>query len=252
MRRSIAVATALTMVFAACGDDDGDDDSTAAACDAYVAVERAFFVDEDVEAATAALQDFHDAAPDDVATQVEPFLTRLREDGEAAVESEEVGPAETAADEYALENCGDTDVELSAVDYALPGAPSELDAGRIAFRLTNDTQTDEVHEALLLRKKDGVAGTPHDALSRALGETISVDDTLAAFEQFTMVGGGFAEPAGGDTEDVFLVDVEPGEYILVCLLPVDTPQNIEPYVGGEEVEAERHLDRGMFTEISVT
>lgn len=67
-----------------------------------------------------------------------------------------------------------------------------------------------------------------------------------------MVGGGLAEPAGGDTEDVFLVDVEPGEYILVCLLPVDTAQNLEPYFGGEEVEAERHLDRGMFTEISVS
>lgn len=252
MRRSTAVIAALTMVLAACGDGGGDDEGTAAACDAYVAVDQAFFVDEDVEAGTVALQEFHDNAPDEVAAQVEPFLTRLREDGAAGLESEELVPAETAADDYAFENCGDTDVELSAVDYALSGAPSELDAGRIAFRLTNDTQTNEVHEALLLRKKDGVAGTPHEALSRGLGATISIDDTLAAFEPFAMVGGGLAEPAGGDTEDVFLVDVEPGEYILVCLLPVDTAQNLEPYFGGEEVEAERHLDRGMFTEISVS
>lgn len=178
MRRSTAVIAALTMVLAACGDGGGDDEGTAAACDAYVAVDQAFFVDEEVEAGTVALQEFHDNAPDEVAAQVEPFLTRLREDGAAGLESEELVPAETAADDYAFENCGDTDVELSAVDYALSGAPSELDAGRIAFRLTNDTQTNEVHEALLLRKKDGVAGTPHEALSRGLGATISVDDTL--------------------------------------------------------------------------
>lgn len=251
MRRFVTVLATLTMPFTACG-DYGDDDNTAAACDAYVAVDQAFFVDEDLEAGLAALQDFHDNAPDEVAAEVEPFVTRLREDGAAGLESEERVPAETAADDYAFENCGDTDVELSAVDYAFSGAPSELDAGRVALHLTNDTQTNEVHEALLLRKKDGVAGTAHEALSRGLGDAISVDDTLAAFEPFSMVGGGFAEPTGGDTEDVFLVDVEPGEYILVCLLPIDTAQNLEPYFGGEEIEAERHLERGMFTEISVS
>jgi hypothetical protein len=246
----IAVLLGVTAGVTACGDDDDD---TAAACDAFVAVDEELSINEDLEAGIAAVEAFVASAPDDVADAAEPFLVLLRDDPEAAFESEELAAAETATDDWARDNCADTRVDIEAVNFAFVGVPREVKAGRVAFTLTNHTQTDEVHEALLLRKNDDVTGSADEILSAALeGHTLSVETTLGAFEQFTFVGAGLVEPPGGDGYDVFVVDLEPGEYLLACLLPVDSPEHLDRYFAGEEVDSTYHFHSGMFAELTVS
>lgn len=268
--RWAGLTLATILVLAACGDDDGDaetagddttgaetatsvDAATEAACDAYVAIERAFSIDEDPEAGIAALQDFVAAAPADVAAEVEPAISPLEQDVEAALESAEVANAETTFDRYAFESCGDTLVEMDGVDFAFSGIPSEIEAGRVVFRFSNESLSGEFHEALVLRRDPAAEGSAHDALVAALGEApISVEGTYAVFEQMELVAVGFVEPEGGDTEDMFAVDMEPGEYVVACLLPANSPETLEPYFAGEDVDGHRHLEDGMFTEVTVT
>ena len=105
----------------------------------------------------------------------------------------------------------------------------------------------------MLCKNDGVDGPAHEVLAAALnGHPVSIETTLGSFEQFTFVGGGFVEPSGGDGFDVFVVDVEPGDYILACLLPENSAEEIGPYFEGEEVEGRYHFHHGMFAEFTVT
>src|SRR3990172_4124740 len=168
----LAVVTGLGLVAAACGGDDdggdgnGDDvpvapddgsvegDATAA-CDAFVAYSPAFDIDEDLEAGIASLKDFAAAVPEDVAAAVEPLISRLEEDPEAVFESEGAVPGDTEADQYALENCGDTRVDIEAFNFAFVGMPSELEAGRGAVDMINPTPTRGDHEGLLLPHHDG-------------------------------------------------------------------------------------------------
>src|SRR3990172_4098523 len=264
----LAVVTGLALVAAACGGDDdggdgnGDDvpvatddgsvegDATAA-CDAFVAYSQAFDIDEDLEAGIASLKDFAAAVPEDVAAAVEPLISRLDEDPEAVFESEGPVPGDTEADQFALENCGDTRVDIDAYNFAFVGMPSELEAGRVAFNMVNRTQTGEYHEALLLRQDDGVAETAHDQLVEALGEPISVEATINALEQFSFLSVAFLQPEALDPEDVFVADLEPGRYILACLLPVESSELLDAYFGGEEITGSRHSELGMFVEFTV-
>jgi hypothetical protein len=254
-RRWVAGAACFLLVLAACS-DDGDDDaqaatgdgSNAAACDAFVAVDEAAFA-EDMEGMIAAIEDFVATAPDDVAAEVEPLVPLLQSDPEAVEESEELAVAEAASDEWAWDNCADTRIDVEAQNFAFPGMPSEIDAGRVGFRLVNETQTDEFHEALVLRKNDDVAGSPSEVLIAALGDEVSVDNTLEAFADFELIGGGLVDPEG---DDIFLVDLEPGEYVLACLLPVDSAELLEAYFGGEPVESSYHVHQGMFAEFTVS
>ena len=254
----VAVAAA-SLLLAGCGDNDGGDGgdgggdsaATTAACDAFVAFSQAFDIDEDLEAGIASLKDFAAAAPEDVAADVEPLISRLEEDPEAVFESEGAVPGDTEADQYALENCGDTRVDIEAYNFAFVGMPSELEAGRVAFNMINRTQTGEYHEAILLRQHDGVAETANDQLVEALGEPISVEATINALEQFSFVAVGLVEPEGLDTEDVFVADLEPGRYILTCLLPQESSETLDAYFAGEEITGSRHSDLGMFVEFTV-
>ncbi|MCZ7528629.1 MAG: hypothetical protein M5U14_21000 [Acidimicrobiia bacterium] len=250
-RRWVAGTACLLLVLAACGDDDesaSGDENTAAACDAFVAIDEATFV-EDFEGIIAAIEDFVATAPDDVAAAVEPLLPLLRSDPDAVDESEELAAAEGASDEWAWDNCADPQIEVEALNFAFSGMPSEIDAGRVGFRLVNATQTDEFHEALVLRKGDDVAGSPSAALISALGDEVSVDNTFGAFAEFTLVGGGLVDPEG---DDIFVVDLEPGEYVLACLLPVGSAELLEAYFSGEHVEGEYHIHQGMFAEFTVS
>lgn len=237
------------LVLVGCGGSNGGD--SAAACDAFVAYSKAFD-NEDVQAAIASLKDFVAAVPDDVAADVAPLVPLLEKDAEAAVESKEALAADTGADQYALDNCGDTRVDIDAYDFGFVGVPSEIDAGRVVFNLVERTQTDEYHEAILLRQNDDVAQTAHEQLADALGEPISVEATTAALEQFGFAAVGFVEPKPGDTEDVFVADLVPGRYMLTCLLPEDSSELLDAYFGGETISGKRHSDLGMYLEFTVT
>lgn len=244
----VFVTLAVAATATACGDDEAD---TAAACDAWVDVERAFNIDEDVPGGITALDAFVEAVPSDVSDKVEPLITMLRDDPEAAFESDELFVAETAADDYVLGNCGDTVVEVDAVNFAYTGMPTTIDGGRVVFELTNHSQTGEFHEALLLRLDDDGTTTTHDVLAAGLSNPISVTNTFEALAPFTIVATSLVEPVGGDTTDVFVADLTPGDYILACLLPVDSPDLLEDYFNGEEIAGERHFDEGMFAEFTV-
>ena len=253
------VLVALAALAVACGGDDGGDSTATtaatdatAACDAFVAYSQAFDINEDLEAGIASLKDFAAAVPEDVAAAVEPLISRLEEDPEAVFASEGAVPGDTEADQYALENCGDTRVDVDAYNFAFVGMPSELEAGRVAFNMVNRTQTGEFHEALLLRQDDGVTETANDQLVEALGEPISVEGTINALEQFDFVAVGFVQPEGLDPEDVFVADLEPGRYVLACLLPEKSPELLDAYFAGEEITGKsRHSDLGMFVEFTV-
>jgi hypothetical protein len=246
----IAGALAAAGVATGCGGDDGGE--TDAACDAFVAIDEAS-INDDIEGMISAIEGFVASAPDGVARQVQPLVPLLQADPEAASESRELVVAETASDEWALETCADRTVELEAFNFAFPDVPAELEAGRVAFTMRNRSQTDEAHEALLLRKNDDVAGSAHDALAAGLeGGPVSVENTLGALEDFEFVGASLVEPPGGDDYDVIVVDLEPGDYIVACLLPLDSAGQIEAYFSGEEVHGEYHLQRGMFAEFTVS
>lgn len=240
----VVVLTAAT----GCGDDDAE---SSAACDAWVDVERAMNVDEDLAAAIDALDAFVDAAPGDVSDNVEPIIAMLRDDPEAALESPELVAAESGGDDYVLDNCGDTVVEVEAVNFAYTGVPATIDAGRAVFELTNRSATGEFHEALLLRKGDDTTASAHDALAAGLTYPITAANTFEAVAPFTLVAISLVEPDGGDHTDVFAADLTPGDYMVACLLPVDSPELLDRYFGGEEVDAQRHFDEGMFVEFTV-
>lgn len=244
----ILIVAAVTATVGGCGADDNE---PAAACDAWIQVERAINVDEDLSAAIDALDAFVDDAPGDVSDDVAPIITMLRDDPEAAFESTELVTAETAGDDYVLDNCGDTVVEVEAVNFAYSGVPDTIDPGRVVFELTNHSATGEFHEALLLRNDDDTTARPRDALAAGLTNPITATNTFEAIAPFTVVAISLVEPDGGDTTDAFAADLTPGDYIIACLLPVDSPDLLERYFAGEEVAAQRHFDEGMFAEFTV-
>lgn len=246
----VGVVVTLLVTFAtACGDGGVD---VAAACDASIAVDRAFNLEEDLEAGVTSLRALVAAAPEDVGSQVEPLVARLEEDPEAALASEALATADAAIDAFVLAQCADDPVDLEAVNFAYTTSMgTALDAGRTVFHLRNRTQTGEFHEAILLRTVDDSGDGPQATLAQALTTPVSVETTLAALQPFTMLAVGFVEPEG-NTEDVFVVDLEPGQYVFACLLPVDSPSVLEAYFDGEDVEGARHFDRGMYVEFTVT
>ncbi|MCZ7528839.1 MAG: hypothetical protein M5U14_22170 [Acidimicrobiia bacterium] len=252
-RWPIVLVATIALIAAGCGDDDDNESQDHdAACDAWNRAEWALGFEEDAETGVAALEDFVASAPADLAEAVEELVPMFREDLAAALESEELAEAEVAVDDFLLESCADTRVDVEAVNFAFNGIPAEIDAGRVVFNLTNRTQTAEFHEAFLLRLDDGDA---HDVLAAALDpDAISAENTMEALGELTIVEGGlgFVEPPGGDEQDVFSADLEPGNYLLACLLPVGSDELIEPYFMGERIEGvERHFDDGMFASFTV-
>jgi hypothetical protein len=249
---ALAGLTSLVAVTAlgACGGDGAGDVETA--CDAYVAIDRAFGIDEDPEAGVAALHTMADAVPDEVASDIRALITAMETDLESALESDELVTANAAVDDYARDNCADQIVAVEAVNFALVGVPAEIDAGRILFDVVNHTQTDEFHEVLVLRKHDDVEGSAHDVLMAGLMGPTSVEQTIAALDSFDFLGATLVEPEGPGSSDAFPVDLVPGEYIVACLLPVDSARLLEPYFAGENVEGVQHVHDGMFVEFTVS
>ena len=98
MRHHLLIAPTLIAAvgLGGCGEDAG---AASEACDAFVAIDREFSINEDIEAGIAAIVAFVDDVADDVADEVEPLFPLLREDPEAAFESEEFATAGAAADD---------------------------------------------------------------------------------------------------------------------------------------------------------
>lgn len=241
---AVVAVAALALVGAGCGDDDDDTaaDSdasettattaadTAAFCDARIQLEQAFNAQQpDGEAIAAVLEEFQAAAPDDLAANVEALSGVLRTAAESGSDPAE-DPAFTEniqpIDEVALDECADTVVDVTAVDYEFEGLPETIEAGTAGFRMTNEGA--EPHVIVLFRYNDG--------------DTTSLEDLLAlpedqAAQHGTVVGTSFAAPGSWGAG---FVELEPGRYAALCPIPV----------GGTET-GPPHFMEGMAAEFEV-
>ena len=257
-----AAAVVLTIGLAACGDDDdASTDTTAEDAGGEATADPAAFCDglvefngkvneveldddaseDDVKAVGEELaplaQEIADAAPESVAdawselndTAIQPLL-----EGEGeAFNSDETFAAYTEVVDAAVDVCEFPSVAVTAVDYAFQGVPATVPAGNVAFELTNGGS--EQHEMIIFRKADGVTQSIEEILELPEEES----ESLVVF-----AGAAFAPPgeSGGS-----LTNLEPGQYGMVCFIPVGSVGDANP----EEVEGPPHLSQGMFAEFSV-
>jgi len=153
-------------------------------------------------------------------------------DFEKNFETPEVQAAEAEVHAYDLANCGWSKTEAIATEYAFQGVPATLDAGVTSFELRNNGK--ELHELNVLRKKDGV--------TESFDEILKLDQEEGQ-QTVEPVASAFA--AQGE-EDYGVAELEAGDYVVVCFIPVGTtgqgppPENAPP-----------HVSRGMKSEFKV-
>jgi hypothetical protein len=253
-----SAAITLTLGVAACGDDDDDGATAPESGDAGEDTAAA----GDSEAFCSSLVDFNAAAlstnldetstPEDIeaaAGELVPLWTEVAEhapstlsgvvgDMTPAVEALNDGDAAPFnADETfesymgvvagSLDACEFEQVAVTAVDYAYEGVPATVPAGTTAFALTNESDA-EAHEIVMFRKQDGETRSAEELLD----DPAASESGPGEFVTATVV------PPGG--EGAALTELEPGDYFMVCLIPV----------GGAE-EGPPHFAEGMLAEFSV-
>ncbi|WP_436793345.1 hypothetical protein [Actinospongicola halichondriae] len=207
--RRLAIPTlALVLVAGACSDDDTDLD--AAACDAYADVGASFFGDPaEVPGLLDALEAAMPASLQDDATTYADAMTASFEGDEAAMADPAFLEASDALGAAVYDGCDSTEkLDVAGIDYGYEGIPSEIDAGRVAIRFTNETELDEAHEMFVARKADGVT----ESLSELLA--LPEDEAMSKIIPTAVV---FSDTPGG--EATTLVDLEAGEYLAFCMIP---------------------------------
>jgi hypothetical protein len=247
--RSVGFFVVLTALLglAACGDDDDEEagGDVAAFCDAYIAMVQASDSEEELtslaEEGGALFDDVEATTPEEVSLPVGVVVDATRqaaaEGTPEAFMSREVDDAFNEVISYMFDNCESAEkLDVTAVEYAFEGVPDTLSAGLVALRFTNDG--DEYHEFIVFRKNDGVTESFDEILELPEGQSE---------ELMTFVGAANAEP-GESRASVF--EVEAGEYIALCFIPVGAP------VGGPEGEGEDppgppHWVEGMRSEFTV-
>lgn len=239
----------LMVGLAACGDDDDEDTASGAPpaseesfCPALKAFNGAVFeieLDEesteaDVKAAHAKLEplwaELKASAPDDQADAIADLDSSIEDLGEG--DAQAFNADDTTSTYFGMVadvvgDCVEETTTITAVNYAFEGVPETLPAGESGIILENDSE-DEPHEFVLFKK--------------AAGETRSATEILsdpATEEQGPGEFAGVVFAGQGGRAGSFL-DLQPGEYIAVCFIPVG---------GGEE--GPPHFTRGMVSEVTV-
>jgi hypothetical protein len=123
---------------------------------------------------------------------------------------------------------------VTTTEYAFDGLPDTLDAGVTSFDLTNDGA--EVHELVLLRKNDGVTETAEELLALPQAEALQKAMLL-----------GVAGPVSDGNPAYVVADLEAGDYIAVCFIPVGTTS-----MDGPPPEGAPHFTEGMVQEFTVS
>lgn len=241
----------LALALGGCG-DDSDGETTRAAgtigndtagldsnafCEAHRNLEKAFVSQgRDIAPVISAVEDMRDSATARVTELLDPVAQALRRDGVAAFDSEAFleteATAEEAVDELTFEQCQGTHLEITGIDYAYQGLPDRLEPGRYILDFTNESESGEAHEAFIVRKNDGVNATAQELLTMSDAERA---------ELVRPVGAAHAGP--DDRRDISPIDLEPGNYVVVCTLPVggeDAPEDTPP-----------HAAEGMVQEFTV-
>ncbi len=169
-------------------------------------------------------------APDSIADDVATVAAALDGGDEAAGQAADHRITRLSADE-----CGWTRVPVSAVDHAFEGAPSTVRAGIVAFEVTNDG--DEAHMVKIVQRNDGVT-TP-------IAEFLGLSEERQDEQLVSIEPEDFADP--GDLA-IAIADLRPGDYALVCELPVGTTSAFEADDNGG---APAHASQGMVHEFTV-
>lgn len=170
-------------------------------------------------------------APDDIATDattITEMVDQAIADGDpSGLEDEEFQSATNALFATSTETCGWTPADVTGIDYAFEGISATMPAGLTAVAFTNGGE--ELHEMVVFAKSEGVTETFDELLELPEDE---VGDKV------TPVGG--IPPIEPGTEETALLDLEAGEYMAICFLPVG---------GGED--GPPHFLEGMKTEFTV-
>lgn len=273
---------ALALVAAACGGDDGGDDESSgttagdttttagddgedgdaggegaeadvdAYCDAVLQIETLAEPDVDFEAmsqeeAAVAAREFasenlqplaqqaQEVVPEEIADDIQVLVDavdEISETGDFSVfETPEVQEASDRAHAFDLENCGWSQVDVTAVDYAFEGL-DDVEAGPASFEFTNSSES-EMHELVLLRKNEGTTESAEELLQLPEEEAMS---------KVTFTGVTFADPG---EDDYFVADLEAGDYMAVCFIPVGASEE------NEEGTGPPHFTQGMIHEFTV-
>jgi hypothetical protein len=252
-RRIAATGLAITALLgvSACSDDEADGTTTtteAAAetpsegggeqaagadgiCGAFATLSAA--MTGDPSAAAPALDTFEAELTDELrepgTAMIEGFRKMLEGD-EAAMGSPEFNEGYAAVGDAMFEDC---DVagrfDISGLDYEFVGLPTEVPAGTVAFRFTNESANSEPHEMIVLQR------TPE--LTESLDEIahMSPDELMP---KAPMMGVVFSDAPG--TGSTSFMELEEGSYIAICTIPVG---------GGEQ--GDPHAAHGMVAEFEV-
>jgi hypothetical protein len=204
--------------------------SLEAACQGYVEVGQAMagLVDGDpVEVLT----DFAETAPLDVRAYAMVVAQGFAaaEDDPSAMAGEDFRTSLAQVGNFFFDHCELSEqIQVSAVDFAFTGLPSQVEAGVVGIELANVTASGEPHELVLLRRPDGDARSATE-LAHAPMEELMADHELVAVA--------WAETA--DDTMAVLVDLEPGSYLAICTIPT----------AGDP--ADPHAHRGMVATLEV-
>jgi hypothetical protein len=268
----LAALAIATLVAAGCGDDDDDtasakpsdenesagadtggDSDEDAYCDATLAIETA--PEPDIDFATASeeeiaaglktwadetlrplVEDAAAVAPGILEGDIEIMtaaLDQMAAGDPSAFDVPDVVAASNRVHAYDLDTCGWATQDVQATEYSFANIPDEMDAGTTSFEFTNEGK--EVHELILARKNDGVTETAEELLNMPEEE---------AFTKVTLLGSpAFALPG---TSDYKVVDLEPGDYIAACFIPMGMTSDDGPPPDGPP-----HFTQGMFAEFTV-
>lgn len=267
----------LTLSLGACGDDDEDTETGAGAgdtttsvdddrnvteyCDKILEIET-FEPDIDFESLSpeqlqaavkkAAAEDFkplveetRKVVPLEIKADFEVLaagVDKVAETGdfEALEDDPAFKAAETRAHLFDRENCGWARQNVTGVDYAFNGLSPNVKAGPVSFDLKNDGK--EVHELVVVKKKAGVTES-FDAL-------IAMSEEEAQ-EKVDVLGG--VEPVPPGESDYVVAELEKGEYLVACFLPVGaTPEVLaRAEASGERPQGEPHALKGMRNIVTV-
>lgn len=226
--RTAALAVTVLLAgqgIAACGDDDAAAADLEPFCDAYADTLRAA-IGGDPDAEVAGLSKMIDVAPADAVGPLTEFRDAVIADGQEAAH-EGLGEETLAVIGKVARSCAGDELNVVAFDYGFSGIPEELTVGRHIVTLTNSSE-DEEHEAIFLRKNDGVTLGAAE-LFQLPEEEVETKIAPVAFMH------------AGNPDEAWVVDFDSGDYIVVCFLPV----------GGDE-SGLPHVAEGMVSEFSVT
>ncbi len=254
MRRTAAAAAvaALALGLAACGDDDDADEDAATTDDGASASDDGGAAEGDNAAFCEGIVEFNGmvmnveidetSSEEEVAAAGEELAAAFAPVAEGAPEglADAAGTLDEALQSLAegdaeffqlaagaIEPCGFETVDVAGVDYAFEGVPATIEAGTIAFQFANESESEE-HEMIVVKKKDGVQLTWEELIE--LPEEEAEQNTEFATATFA--------PPGGESGT--FVELTPGEYAMICFIPV----------GGAE-DGPPHFTQGMLQEFTV-